>query len=150
MSIDDEKIEHAIRHDSFWSSQELEEDVDKESLLKALCCLDSCTDLEQRKSWRLTVCQYLLKANGGSDTEHRVKERDFALFSKLFVEHFGAKLTMGCSQCGAPAHKRCSQCSFTRYCSGECQRAHWPLHKSECGTKRMLYNIAQIRRQMAH
>lgn len=38
-----------------------------------------------------------------------------------------------CGNCRkTPAPKRCSACSLVDYCSKECQRAHWSVHKSEC------------------
>jgi hypothetical protein len=29
--------------------------------------------------------------------------------------------------------KKCSRCESVRYCSPECQRAHWKIHKLDCG-----------------
>lgn len=42
-----------------------------------------------------------------------------------------------CSQCGAEEGEdtklmRCSKCKLARYCSTECQRKHYPDHKSNC------------------
>lgn len=39
-----------------------------------------------------------------------------------------------CRACGAVgvALKTCSACKVTQYCSGECQKQHWPTHKAEC------------------
>mmetsp|Transcript_20434 Transcript_20434/g.20554 ORF Transcript_20434/g.20554 Transcript_20434/m.20554 type:complete len:294 (-) Transcript_20434:181-1062(-) len=31
--------------------------------------------------------------------------------------------------------KRCSRCKRVRYCSVDCQRDHWPIHKKDCGKK---------------
>ncbi len=31
--------------------------------------------------------------------------------------------------------KCCSVCKTTLYCSKECQGAHWPVHKRECGPR---------------
>lgn len=39
-----------------------------------------------------------------------------------------------CAECGLPAFYRCKKCAEkgidTPYCSAECQRAQWPVHKS--------------------
>lgn len=36
-------------------------------------------------------------------------------------------------RCGAVSYtKRCSRCGITRYCSTECQRKDWPVHKLKC------------------
>jgi len=37
-----------------------------------------------------------------------------------------------CVACGGGSKFFCSKCRFTRYCSRECQLAHWPQHKNEC------------------
>lgn len=40
----------------------------------------------------------------------------------------------GCAGCGAKAGTLlvCSKCMTTEYCSKECSRAHWPVHKPIC------------------
>ena len=40
-----------------------------------------------------------------------------------------------CPPCGKPASKVCSSCKEVAYCSGECQKAHWKLHKAACRAK---------------
>ncbi|GLI66499.1 hypothetical protein VaNZ11_010326 [Volvox africanus] len=37
-----------------------------------------------------------------------------------------------CSICEKPAQFRCSRCKVERYCSRECQKDHWPHHKTRC------------------
>mmetsp|Transcript_29758 Transcript_29758/g.59185 ORF Transcript_29758/g.59185 Transcript_29758/m.59185 type:complete len:270 (-) Transcript_29758:124-933(-) len=41
----------------------------------------------------------------------------------------------GCSNPG-DLDKRCGKCFVARYCSRECQVAHWKIHKSECKKNR--------------
>lgn len=38
-----------------------------------------------------------------------------------------------CNVCSKPASKQCSKCQQAKYCSADCQRAHWKTHKTECG-----------------
>jgi len=37
-----------------------------------------------------------------------------------------------CPVCGKPGQKTCVRCKQQRYCSAECQRAHWQIHKLTC------------------
>eukprot|EP01138_Halocafeteria_seosinensis_P000635 gb/GECG01000650.1/.p1 GENE.gb/GECG01000650.1/~~gb/GECG01000650.1/.p1 ORF type:complete len:554 (+),score=59.68 gb/GECG01000650.1/:1-1662(+) len=37
-----------------------------------------------------------------------------------------------CHVCGYPLSSCCSRCHQTRYCSRQCQEAHWPFHKQKC------------------
>jgi ankyrin repeat protein len=34
--------------------------------------------------------------------------------------------------CTGAGRKTCAECKHARYCSLECQHAHWPAHKAEC------------------
>lgn len=39
---------------------------------------------------------------------------------------------MNCLQCGKLTNKKCSICKCAYYCSKECQKNNWILHKEEC------------------
>lgn len=55
---------------------------------------------------------------------------------EITVRSLIAELEAGrfCASCGCrnTALKRCAICRCTRYCSKECQTAHWKTHKREC------------------
>jgi hypothetical protein len=42
-----------------------------------------------------------------------------------------------CEHCRSVKSKmfKCSRCLVTRYCSPECQKNHWPEHKSDCSPR---------------
>ncbi|KAF1954603.1 putative MYND domain protein [Byssothecium circinans] len=47
--------------------------------------------------------------------------------------------TRACAKCqktddDAPNMKRCAKCQTTHYCSRECQKVHWKIHKKVCST----------------
>ena len=37
-----------------------------------------------------------------------------------------------CAACGQRARFSCSRCHTARYCSRDCQKDHWPLHRGDC------------------
>ncbi|KAJ7656734.1 hypothetical protein DFH06DRAFT_1198391 [Mycena polygramma] len=39
--------------------------------------------------------------------------------------------------------RRCAACGYTRYCSRECQKAHWKTHKPDCAENVQATTIAQ-------
>lgn len=39
---------------------------------------------------------------------------------------------IGCAVCGKAGGNRCAACHYTSYCSKNCQKAHWAVHKLEC------------------
>ena len=40
-----------------------------------------------------------------------------------------------CASCGAAAALLCSRCTQVKYCSRECQRAHWKAHRPACAPR---------------
>jgi hypothetical protein len=42
----------------------------------------------------------------------------------------------GCEVCEKPADKRCNRCGVASYCSRDCQKSHWKLHKKSCEPKK--------------
>lgn len=52
-----------------------------------------------------------------------------------------------CATCKANSKnlKRCSRCCSVYYCSVECQRSHWPQHKSVCHKKWIVMWICQFK-----
>jgi hypothetical protein len=41
-----------------------------------------------------------------------------------------------CASCKSPAKFACSACKLAKYCSADCQKAHWSRHKVECRAAR--------------
>ncbi len=45
----------------------------------------------------------------------------------------GLPVPRECAECGRrKGLKCCSRCKAERYCSAECQKEHWPVHKAMC------------------
>ena len=61
-------------------------------------------------------------------------------------EHQHRCLAEGCEYIG---FHRCTGCRQLYYCSQECQRAHWPQHKSTCQTIRRIKDFQKQRLENA-
>ena len=81
----------------------------------------------------------LLREHGFIVSEKRAKAlRTGALCSPVEAEteNAGSQLSRTsrdtCASCGAVAACHCSRCTRVKYCSKECQRAHWKTHRPSC------------------
>lgn len=65
-----------------------------------------------------------------------VQQLAFELFKDTVEVREGAQAQQGTrmcqSCCGAGSLKLCQGCRLVRYCSKECQRRDWPVHKAFC------------------
>ena len=53
-------------------------------------------------------------------------------------------------QCGALTTKECGACNTVFYCSKECQKKDWPLHKESCkGIQCLSHTIEQVKEMLA-
>ena len=52
----------------------------------------------------------------------------------------------GSAQCGTSAVKlisaQCTRCRAASYCSGKCQKLHYPAHKAGCRAKAALHPVS--------
>ena len=77
----------------------------------------------------------ILQAPGTSNNVVRRKKK---VVKKKVVKKETAE-KKACAHCGATEAKtasgkllRCGRCKAVSFCSADCQKAHWPTHKSEC------------------
>lgn len=97
-------------------------------VIKAVASIPDYHDMAQVKAH--TAIQYpklvpLLDAEGEAAWGKHQK--------KLLLAQ--AQLKHACPACGKAGTKRCSRCKLVFYCSAECQRIHWTVHKKECSEK---------------
>ena len=57
------------------------------------------------------------------------------LVVRAIVHSEAVKNGTACSNCNALIAKKCG-CKLVRYCSVECQKQHWPVHKDSCLERR--------------
>ena len=65
--------------------------------------------------------------NRGSETINCYK-----FYLKDWFESNIPKPVSFCIVCRKIGNKKCGKCKAVTYCSTECQKKHWPLHKSKC------------------
>ncbi|KAF9475955.1 hypothetical protein BDN70DRAFT_996036 [Pholiota conissans] len=57
---------------------------------------------------------------------------------KSMVKEGRKEAIRACTKCGKADEngvKKCAKCGLTFYCSEECQREHWPIHKPNCSSE---------------
>jgi hypothetical protein len=84
----------------------------------------------------------LLREHGFIVSEKRAKAlKAETLRSRVAVETGSVSSQLSrtdrdtCACCGATATCHCSRCTVVKYCSKECQRAHWKAHRPSCAPR---------------
>lgn len=84
------------------------------------------------KNGQTSVARWLIK-HGGADPSVKVESVTAAQIAKHHGHHdLARRLQCANPGCAHAGMKMCSGCMTTRYCSSECQRAHWKVHKVDC------------------
>ena len=71
-------------------------------------------------------------------SENRIARQHGLLLRELYPDATIPALNtygpLSCNACGYinPKLKKCSQCNCARYCSAQCQKSDWVLHKVSC------------------
>ena len=78
----------------------------------------------------------LLRNGGFVVSERRAKALKAEALRSLAEAETGSAANSRdtCASCGAVAAYHCSRCTQVKYCSKECQRAHWKAHRPSCAT----------------
>ncbi len=74
----------------------------------------------------LLESSYLVFADGSTICEGKLDPAVASISSERFERR--------CSACFAPTNplKKCAKCGVAHYCNQDCQKNHWPQHRSEC------------------
>lgn len=88
----------------------------------------------------LRAIQLALQSNDPGFTRSIVEQKTTKQLSKEVIQsNYQNSIRCMNSQCGKKPEvgvkfKSCGVCKIFHYCSVECQKAHWKLHKSQCTT----------------
>lgn len=56
-----------------------------------------------------------------------------------------------CASCCEPyATKRCSACKAAHYCNADCQKTHWPIHKTSCQRITAINGMCKVTIKLLH
>ena len=71
----------------------------------------------------------------GQDTVEAMRAQFAALHAHKEPDEIW-RFDLHCAECGRAPEKlsRCSRCKVVKYCSAECQRKAWDVHKASCGS----------------
>ncbi|KAJ6520225.1 hypothetical protein C8R45DRAFT_53599 [Mycena sanguinolenta] len=89
---------------------------------------------QQQKEWNSAVDKYIAS---GADSRPRFEIESAAKIGISLGALHRVCEADGCEKVeGRDIEKvsTCSRCKMTFYCGSTCQKAHWPAHKSICGT----------------
>ena len=98
------------------------------------------TDLLERKRWSnryfcMRVGQVDFTTPEGQEDGAEMK---YSHITKHKEKEEARMVDIQCAKCrvmaqdGESSFKRCSKCRMIYYCSSECQREHWAIHRKEC------------------
>jgi MYND finger len=88
--------------------------------------------------------RHLLQDNRGEDGSNPKHSPFFVhLLEVVNIKPDEDRLAL-CTGCGTPhGLKKCSGCHTARYCSRNCQKSDWKIHKKECKQDKLLYEEYQ-------
>ena len=66
--------------------------------------------------------------NNGQQTMEQLRNAEYEASRET-----SSKMVRICDHCGQSGDLKCAKCQSTFYCSSECQRLSWGMHKATCG-----------------
>jgi hypothetical protein len=89
------------------------------------------------------VARHNISDDEWAETNDPSRTPEFRAKADQMIAHQEMKKKLGvggahviCAQCGfnltSTSGKKCSRCNTAYYCSRECQKKHWKMHKKEC------------------
>lgn len=105
-------------------------------------CHATCTELRSNPSYYTMLGDILTQGSYTNGSSLMELLRSHPLHTSFLEQRTASSSADACATCSRKAAKEsggkllaCSQCKTTRYCSQECQKSHWPTHKTSCKKK---------------